>query len=57
MELFSKRMTWELDNDKGLSCLFFEWEDGYFTLSRKIGAEALRLEMNDPCLLYTSRCV
>ena len=48
MELFSKRMTWELDNDKGLSCLFFEWEDGYFTFSRKTGAEALRLEMNAP---------
>ena len=48
MELFSKRMTWELDNDKGLSCLFFEWEDGYFTLSRKTGADALRLEINDP---------
>ena len=48
MELFSKRMTWELDNDKGLSCLSFEWEDGYFTLSRKTGADALRLETNDP---------
>ena len=48
MELFAKRMTWELDNDKGLSCLFFEWEDGYFTLSRKTGADALRLETNDP---------
>ena len=48
MELFAKRMTWELDNDEGLSCLFFELEDGYFTLSRKTGAEALRLEMNDP---------
>lgn len=48
MELFAKRMTWELDNDKGLSCLFFEWEDGCFTLSRKTGADALRLEMNDP---------
>ena len=23
MELFAKRMTWELDNDEGLSCLFF----------------------------------
>lgn len=48
MELFAKRMTWELDNEEGLSCLFFELEDGYFTLSRKTGAEALRLEMNDP---------
>ena len=54
MELFAKRMTWDLDNDEGLSCeeglscLFFELEDGYFTLSRKTGAEALRLEMNDP---------
>ena len=46
MELFAKRMTWELDNDEGLSCLSFELEDGYFTLSRKTGAEALRLEMN-----------
>ena len=44
MELFAKRMTWELDNEEGLSCLFFEWEDGYFTLSRKTGADALRLE-------------
>ena len=33
MELFAKRMTWELDNEEGLSCLFFELEDGYFTLS------------------------
>ena len=41
-------MAWELDNDDGLSCLFFELEDGYFTLSRKTGTEALRLEMNDP---------
>lgn len=48
MELFAKRMTWELDNEEGLSCLSFELEDGYFTLSRKTGAEALRLEMNDP---------
>ena len=48
MELFAKRMTWELDNEEGLSRLFFELEDGYFTLSRKTGAEALRLEMNDP---------
>ena len=48
MELFAKRMTWELDNEEGLSCLFFELEDGYFTLSRKTGTEALRLEMNDP---------
>lgn len=48
MELFAKRMTWELDNEEGLSCLFFELEDGYFTLSRKTGAESLRLEMNDP---------
>ena len=48
MELFVKRMTWELDNEEGLSCLSFELEDGYFTLSRKTGAEALRLEMNDP---------
>ena len=29
MELFAKRMTWELDNEEGLSCLFFELEDGY----------------------------
>ena len=28
MELFAKRMTWELDNEEGLS---FELEDGYFT--------------------------
>lgn len=48
MELFAKRMTWELDNEEGLSCLSFELEDGYFTLSRKTGAETLRLEMNDP---------
>ena len=48
MELSVKRMTWELDNEEELSFLAFEWEDGYFTLSRKIGAEALRLEMNDP---------
>ena len=48
MELFAKRMTWELDNEEGMSCLSFELEDGYFTLSRKTGAEALRLEMNDP---------
>lgn len=48
MELFAKRVTWELDNEEGLSCLSFELEDGYFTLSRKAGAEALRLEMNDP---------
>lgn len=48
MELFAKRMTWELDNEEGLSCLSFELEDGYFTLSRKTGADALRLEMNDP---------
>ena len=48
MELFAKRLTWELDNDEGLTCLFFEWEEGYFTLSRKTGAETLRLEMNDP---------
>ncbi len=39
MELFAKRMTWELDNDEGLSCLSFELEDGYFTLSRKTGAK------------------
>ena len=31
MELFAKRMTWELDNEEGLSCLSFELEDGYFT--------------------------
>ena len=43
MELFAKRVTWELDNEEGLSCLSFELEDGYFTLSRKAGAEALRL--------------
>ena len=48
LELFAKRMTWELDNEEGLSCLSFELEDGYFTLSRKTGAETLRLEMNDP---------
>ena len=48
MELFVKRMAWEPDNEEGVSCLFFEWEEGYFTLSRKTGAEALRLEMNDP---------
>ena len=41
MELFVKRMTWELDNEEGLSCLFFELEDGYFTLSRKTGAATL----------------
>ena len=29
MELFAKSMTWELDNEEGLSCLFFEWEKGY----------------------------
>ena len=27
MELFAKRLTWELDNDEGLTCLFFEWEE------------------------------
>ena len=48
MELFAKRITWELDNEEGLSCLFFEWEESYFTLSRKTDAETLRLEMNDP---------
>lgn len=48
MELFAKGITQELDNDEGLSCLSFELEDGYFTLSRKTGAETLRLEMNDP---------
>ena len=25
MELFAKRMTWELDNDEGLSCLSLNW--------------------------------
>ena len=48
MELSVKRMSWELVNKEGLSFLSFEWEDGYFVLSRKTGAEALRLEMNDP---------
>ena len=48
MELSVKRMSWELGNKEGLSFLSFEWEDGYFMLSRKTGAEALRLEMNDP---------
>ena len=48
MELFAKRMTWELDNEEELSFLAFEWEDGYFTLSRKTSVEMLRLEMNDP---------
>ena len=48
MELFAKRMTWELDNEEEFSFLSFAWEDGYFTLSRKTGAETLRLEMNDP---------
>lgn len=48
MELSVKRMTWELDNEEELSFLAFEWEDGYFTLSRKTGAEMLCLEMNDP---------
>ena len=48
IELFAKTMTWELDNEEGLFCLFFEWEEGYFTLSRKTGAETLRLEKNDP---------
>ena len=48
MELFAKRMTWELDNEERLSCLSFELEDGYFTLSRKTGVETLRLEMNNP---------
>ena len=48
MELFAKRMTWELDNAEGLSSLSFEWEDGCFTLSRKTGVKMLRLEMNDP---------
>ena len=48
MELFAKRLTWELDNDEGLTRLFFESEESYFTLSRKTGAETLRLEMNDP---------
>ena len=48
MELFAKRMTWELDNEEGLSCLSFELEDGYFTLSRKTGDETIRLKMSDP---------
>ena len=48
MELSVKRMTWELDNEEELSFLAFEWEDGYFTLSRKTSVEMLRLEMNDP---------
>ena len=25
MELSVKRMTWELDNEEELSCLFFDW--------------------------------
>ena len=48
MELFVKRMASELDNEEELSFLAFEWEDGYFTLSRKTSVEMLRLEMNDP---------
>ena len=48
MELLAKRMAWELDNEEGLSFLSFAWEDSYFTLSRKTGAETLCLEMNDP---------
>ena len=48
MELFAKRVTWELDNEEGMSCLSFDLEDGYFTLHRQAGAEARRLEMTDP---------
>ena len=48
MELFAKGITWEQDNEEGFSFLSFELENGYFTLSRKTGAETLRLEMNDP---------
>ena len=33
---------------KGCLTCSFELEDGYFTLSRKTGAVAIRLEMNDP---------
>ena len=48
MELFAKGITWEQVNEEGFSFLSFELENGYFTLSRKTGAETLRLEMNDP---------
>ena len=47
MELFAKRMTWELDNDEGLSCLSFELEDGYLSLihilPEKIGVSAIAM--------------
>ena len=33
---------------KGCPACSLNWRVGYFTLSRKTGADALRLEMNDP---------
>ena len=47
MELKVTEISYELDNEDGLSSLFFECEDGYFTIARMDEDENIYLEKDN----------
>ena len=47
MELNVVNISYELDNDEGLSLLYFEYENGYFTISRLDEDEKIYVELDD----------
>ena len=47
MQLNVIDISYELEDEEGLSYLFFKAEDGYFTISRLVEDEKLYMELNN----------
>ena len=47
MELNVTNISYELDNEEGLSSIFFEYEGGYFTIAKMEDEENIYLEKDD----------
>ena len=47
MELQVTKISYELDNEEGLSYLFFEYDSGYFSIAKMEEDENIHLEKDD----------
>ena len=47
MELEVINISYEIEDDEGLSYLFFKTKNGYFSLSRLDGEDEIHLELDD----------
>ena len=47
MELKATKISYELDNEEGLSSVFIEYDNGYFTVARMEDEENIYIEKDD----------